>query len=170
MFVLRRVAARAVLIDDDRNILLIRAHDPANPRDGHWWELPGGGIDPGETAEDTCLRELQEEAGIRTAEVIGTLWAQHGRFQFGGLHFDQHETVHLAHTSAPTDLVATHLEALEVQSFEAVRWWTLDDLCALPDRTIPTRLAELLVPVLGGEKIVLPDEPIDITNPDEWTW
>lgn len=170
MFVLRRIAARAVLIDDDRNVLLIRAHDPAHPNDGHWWELPGGGIDPGETAADTCLRELREEAGIATAKVLGALWSEHGRFQFGGLHFDQHQTVHLTHTSAPNDLVETHLEALEVQSFEAVRWWRLEDLLAIRDRTIPTRLAELLVPVLGGETIVLPDEPIDITNADEWTW
>lgn len=28
------------------------------------WEIPGGGIEPGETAEETAIRELKEECGL----------------------------------------------------------------------------------------------------------
>jgi putative (di)nucleoside polyphosphate hydrolase len=38
---------------------------------GNWWQMPQGGIDPGEDAEKAALRELNEETGIRTARIIG---------------------------------------------------------------------------------------------------
>lgn len=45
----------AVLIDDADRVLLTHAHDPHQP-DHRWWELPGGGFDPGASPEDACLR------------------------------------------------------------------------------------------------------------------
>lgn len=34
------------------------------------WQMPQGGVDPGETVEQTALRELQEEVGTNAAKVI----------------------------------------------------------------------------------------------------
>jgi putative (di)nucleoside polyphosphate hydrolase len=34
------------------------------------WQMPQGGVDPGETPEQTALRELQEEVGTNKAEII----------------------------------------------------------------------------------------------------
>ncbi len=34
------------------------------------WQLPQGGIDRGETAQDAALRELYEETGIRADQVV----------------------------------------------------------------------------------------------------
>jgi putative (di)nucleoside polyphosphate hydrolase len=37
---------------------------------GMWWQMPQGGIDEGEDIEQAALRELEEETGARSAEII----------------------------------------------------------------------------------------------------
>src|SRR2546425_4925445 len=45
---LERDAVRVVLTDDGGRVLLFHVLTPDHEPDG-WWELPGGGIDPGES-------------------------------------------------------------------------------------------------------------------------
>lgn len=52
-------AAIALITTPDKNqILLVRRKDVPV------WVLPGGGIDPGETADQALIREVQEETGL----------------------------------------------------------------------------------------------------------
>jgi putative (di)nucleoside polyphosphate hydrolase len=37
---------------------------------GTWWQMPQGGLDPGEDPEQAARRELMEETGVRSASVI----------------------------------------------------------------------------------------------------
>jgi 8-oxo-dGTP diphosphatase len=50
------------LIDPDGRVLI--AQRPAAKNMGGLWEFPGGKVEPGETPEDTLIRELAEELGI----------------------------------------------------------------------------------------------------------
>ncbi|OZF02268.1 coenzyme A pyrophosphatase [Rhodococcus sp. 15-2388-1-1a] len=72
-----RAAAVAVAIGGppgDRRMLLTRRPDRLRAHPGQY-ALPGGGVDPGESRMQACLRELAEELGIRADEtdVLGRL-------------------------------------------------------------------------------------------------
>ena len=50
------------LVDPDGRVLI--AQRPQGKAMAGLWEFPGGKIEPGETPEDTLIRELREELGI----------------------------------------------------------------------------------------------------------
>jgi 8-oxo-dGTP diphosphatase len=58
--------AACALVDPDNRILL--AERPAGKPLAGLWEFPGGKVEPGERPEETLIRELREELGIRVEE------------------------------------------------------------------------------------------------------
>ncbi|MDA1129106.1 MAG: NUDIX domain-containing protein [Chloroflexi bacterium] len=63
-----RPGASALIFDKSRErVLLTRRQD--NGR----WCLPGGGMDPGESAAEACVREVMEETGleVRVTRLVG---------------------------------------------------------------------------------------------------
>ncbi len=53
-----------VVVTDGVSTLLFHDTDPGLPGSG-WYVTPGGGIDPGETADQAAVRELAEETGLQ---------------------------------------------------------------------------------------------------------
>ncbi|WP_029146121.1 NUDIX hydrolase [Microbacterium luticocti] len=68
-----RVAAYAVIIDEDDRILLSRWIEGRRPA----WTMPGGGLDAGEDPADAVRREVREETGYRVQ--VGDLLGIHSR-------------------------------------------------------------------------------------------
>jgi 8-oxo-dGTP diphosphatase len=58
------LVAACALVDIDNRILL--AQRPEGKSLAGLWEFPGGKLEAGETPEETLVRELEEELGIRT--------------------------------------------------------------------------------------------------------
>jgi 8-oxo-dGTP pyrophosphatase MutT (NUDIX family) len=54
------VGARAVLLDGEKVLLIRHTYLPG-------WQFPGGGVEPGETAEMAAAREALEETGYAVA-------------------------------------------------------------------------------------------------------
>jgi len=75
-------------------VLLVRSQDVHSPGTW-WWELPGGGLEPGEDAIEALLRELREETGLLDIEVGAARWTWRAVWRFSDRVVDQSDTVHL---------------------------------------------------------------------------
>lgn len=58
------LVAACALVDTDGRVLV--AQRPAGKELAGLWEFPGGKIEPGESPEQSLIRELREELGIDT--------------------------------------------------------------------------------------------------------
>jgi len=56
--------AVAVIMNDDGKVLLTQRNQPKDPSVHLCWQLPGGGVEEGESVESACIREAYEETGF----------------------------------------------------------------------------------------------------------
>jgi 8-oxo-dGTP diphosphatase len=62
-----RIGVYALIFDDEGRILL------GHRRDIDWWNLPGGGMEAGETVDEAVCREVREETGleVKVERLVG---------------------------------------------------------------------------------------------------
>lgn len=162
---LERRAVRVVLLDPDDRVLLFRTHVPeSDPQ--QWYDLPGGGLDPGESYVDAAVREILEETGLRIApaDVGPPTWRRSVTWVRPGHRRVQHEFVVLVRIAERTPRVCEDRSlwtADELAEYQEAVWWTPAEIAAAPARFYPGRLPELLPAFLAGELI---DEPFERWN------
>ena len=130
-----RLGVRALVVDPDRRVLLLHYENEHQS----WWIPPGGGVDPGESDEQTLRRELREEIGLEELEIGPVLWERTHWFLLEPGHSGQRNRVYLVRVPA--------MEARVVSEALDARWFTLDEIARMPDP--PYDVDELLSSASG---------------------
>jgi ADP-ribose pyrophosphatase YjhB (NUDIX family) len=143
--VIDRTAVRAVIVDDDGSVLLLRVTEPASGK--VFWICPGGGVDEGEDAETAIRRELAEEVGLVDCEVGPVVWAGVKEFAWAGVEYRQHESYY--RVRCPRFDPRTGPGHPEAEVFDEARWWDAAGLAASGETYEPQTLVDIVgaVPV-----------------------
>lgn len=163
-----RQAVRALVIDPEQRVLLVRWDFPDRPKLGYpsmsVWGTPGGGIETGEGIEPALRRELAEELGLEGVELGPQIWYRTHVIPFLNGRWDgQREQYFLVETAAFDPVPQLSAERLRAEHLMAVRWWTRDELASFvptPTETFaPRRLPQLVAELLADG---VPAAPIDV--------
>jgi len=146
----RRISRVLVLDPLDRVLLL-----HFRLRDGREvWIPPGGGVDPGETAEAAGLREVREETGIAIVGPLHLAWLRTA-------HYFQRDVIESYFVTRMPVIPSVTLEVIPDGPADLLgyRWWTRAEIArdTSDAEFTPRDIAAHLADLLGAS---LPDDPI----------
>jgi 8-oxo-dGTP pyrophosphatase MutT (NUDIX family) len=104
-----QVGVKALILSDSGNILFLKRNPSVYKNDKLLLDIPGGRIDSGLSLEENLKREVLEETGINTIEVLGILSAQ-------DIFYENNHVIRLTYVSRVTGEVVVLSE--EHESFE----------------------------------------------------
>ncbi|XEC96607.1 NUDIX hydrolase [Paenibacillus tarimensis] len=110
-----RYASRGVLIDDLINVAMMYMSEP------NLYKLPGGGLEEGETREESFLREIKEETGYE-AEILYEL----GYIEEHKKRTDFMQCSYCFIAKAMRRVSAVNLSESELELGMTINWMALD--------------------------------------------
>jgi 8-oxo-dGTP pyrophosphatase MutT (NUDIX family) len=146
--VVRRRAARVLVVDKDRHVLMIEGFDPHHRERPYWYTI-GGGVEAGETDLEAAVREVWEETGrtITGDDLVGPVHHDQGSFTFEGRTIEQ-EQVFYGLVTERFDAVPAGLAELEVRSTIQIAWVDPAAHRARGEAVYPVLLEQLVEAVL----------------------
>ena len=132
------LAAGVVVLDASDRVLLVGQH--RYTFDAMSWEIPEGGVSPGEAPLDGIARELREETGI-----VATGWRELARLQLSNSVSDEVAIVYAAAAVSAGDAAPEPTEQLETT------WVTFEEALAM---TLDGRITDAMS-VVGIQRLAL---------------
>lgn len=144
-----RDSVRLLVFDAERRLLLIRVRENVAKSMGDttggyrvYWITPGGGMEPGESEEQTARREMVEETGIEAHTLGPKIGYLEQTLMWGDAPMRCRERYYVVHTR--TNEITTHgLTANEREVHQEYRWWPIDELMATMEPVLPAVVREL---------------------------
>ena len=152
-----REAVRALLLDDDGHLLLVRYEFPT----ATVWGLPGGGLESGEDDIAGLRRELEEELGLTDVVIGPHIWTREHVIPMLTGHDGQRDRVYLVQMPRFDPVPLIGWEALRDEFVHEIKWWSVDEIADATGSKVlfmPRRLAHFTAEVLDHGP---PNEPID---------
>jgi 8-oxo-dGTP diphosphatase len=143
-----RTAVRALLLDPDDRVLLVRFEFPRVTV----WATPGGGKEADEDDEVALRRELDEELGLTGITIGPHIWTRLHVIPFLDGNWDgQRDHIYLVRSDRFQPSPRLSWEQLRAERLYEMRWWTMEEIDAagaagvrFAPRRLPVRLAALL--------------------------
>ncbi|MDQ3128090.1 MAG: NUDIX hydrolase [Chloroflexota bacterium] len=132
------LAVGVVVLDDEDRVLLVGQH--RYTLDVYSWEIPEGGVPPGESALEGARRELREETGVEADD-----WRELVRFHLSNSVSDEAGVVFAAHAVEHRTAAPEPSEELQT------RWIPLDEALAM---TTDGRITDAIT-IIGLQRVAL---------------
>lgn len=133
-----------VVVTDGSHVLLFADTDPGVPG-SRWWTTPGGGVDPGETDEQTAVREVAEETGlqIEASDLIGPVMRRVAAHGYSDQICEQTECFYVVRTPR-FEIDTSRHTADEQLTLDGHAWIAVSGLADLDEPVWPAELARLV--------------------------
>jgi 8-oxo-dGTP pyrophosphatase MutT (NUDIX family) len=159
----KKNTVRILLLNDKNQLLLMRVVDPSTtrldkkPRPAFWCTI-GGKIEPGETIEQAAVRELFEETGFTSNDVILGPIVWHGLHQMiiSGEHIELNEKFIVARTTTTKQVLQDNFTENEKSVVTHLEWLSLNEIINHSEAIFPAVLKTHLEPILDNN---YPPEP-----------
>jgi len=138
-----RSGVRALVLDPDDHVLLVRFHWAGMEDPDGFWANPGGGIEPGETRLAALRREMLEETGLVVDDLGPEVWTKTAHFPIAG-HDGQVDHIHLLRTPRFAPVPALSPAQLAAEHVHELRWWSPNELRTPGVVFAPRALPDLL--------------------------